>query len=203
MEVGNRIREERERTGMSQEALAREIFVSRQTVSNWETGKTYPDVQSLLLLSNLFGVTVDSLVRGDVEVMEKKLESYEVVRYKLQAGSVLEAVLIVLAVVVAGIVVVQGVRSGTPLDSSPLAVVAIALFVAGLAVAIALERIQRRYDIETVREITAFLDGTDPENIARERRVSNVARAALQLLAGAVAGGVLMAAVVAVVSLFG
>ena len=45
MEVGRRIREERERLGISQENLAREVFVSRQTVSNWETGKTYPDVQ--------------------------------------------------------------------------------------------------------------------------------------------------------------
>ena len=58
MEVGNRIREERERLGVSQEELARRIFVSRQTVSNWETGKTYPDVQSLLLLSGLFEVSV-------------------------------------------------------------------------------------------------------------------------------------------------
>ena len=58
MEVGNRIREERERLGVSQEELARRVFVSRQTVSNWETGKTYPDVQSLLLLSGLFEVSV-------------------------------------------------------------------------------------------------------------------------------------------------
>ena len=65
MEVGTRIREQRESAGISQEELARQIFVSRQTVSNWETGKTYPDVQSLLLLSNLFGVSVDHLVKGD------------------------------------------------------------------------------------------------------------------------------------------
>jgi transcriptional regulator with XRE-family HTH domain len=75
MEVGKRIREERDKLGLSQEDLARRIFVSRQTVSNWETGKTYPDVQSLLLLSNLFGASVDSLVKGDVEAMQEKMEN--------------------------------------------------------------------------------------------------------------------------------
>lgn len=54
---------------MSQEQLADAIFVSRQTISNWETDRTYPDVQSLLLLSNLFEVSVDSLIKGDVEEM--------------------------------------------------------------------------------------------------------------------------------------
>ena len=81
MEVAKRIREERERAGISQEELARQIFVSRQTVSNWETGKTCPDVQSLLLMSNLFDVSVDSLVKGDVETMAKEIENYELERF--------------------------------------------------------------------------------------------------------------------------
>ena len=44
--------------------LAEAIFVSRQTISNWETDRTYPDVQSLLLLSNLFGVSVDDTIES-------------------------------------------------------------------------------------------------------------------------------------------
>lgn len=70
MELAKHIKAHRGRLGMSQEELAEKIFVSRQTISNWETDRTYPDVQSLLLLSNLFDVSIDSLIKGDVEEMK-------------------------------------------------------------------------------------------------------------------------------------
>ena len=73
MEVGSQIREMRKSLSLSQDALAERIYVSRQTISSWENGKTYPDLQSLLLLSNAFDVTVDALIKGDVETMEKKV----------------------------------------------------------------------------------------------------------------------------------
>ena len=80
---------------MSQEQLAEAIFVSRQTISNWETDRTYPDVQSLLLLSNLFGVSVDDLIKGDVEEMKavltneaKKLNGLSVVMMVCGAAAV-------------------------------------------------------------------------------------------------------------------
>ena len=62
MEVGGKIRELRTERGMSQDDLAARVYVSRQTISSWENGKTYPDVQSLLLLSEIFGASVDSLI---------------------------------------------------------------------------------------------------------------------------------------------
>ena len=71
MELAKHIKEQRARLGMSQEALAEAVFVSRQTISNWETDRTYPDVQSLLLLSALFDTTVDKLIKGDVSKMEE------------------------------------------------------------------------------------------------------------------------------------
>ena len=73
MEIGNQIRENRKRLSLSQDALAEKIYVSRQTISSWENNKTYPDIQSLLLLSAVFDVTVDALIKGDVEAMEKKV----------------------------------------------------------------------------------------------------------------------------------
>ena len=54
MELGNQIREHRKAMHLSQDDLAEKILVARQTVSNWENGKNYPDIQSLLLLSELF-----------------------------------------------------------------------------------------------------------------------------------------------------
>ena len=66
MELSDQIKKHRTQIGLSQEELAERIFVSRQTVSSWENDKTYPDVESLLLLSVLFDVTVDELIKGDV-----------------------------------------------------------------------------------------------------------------------------------------
>ncbi|WP_300914433.1 helix-turn-helix transcriptional regulator, partial [Faecalibaculum rodentium] len=53
--------------------MADKIFVTRQTVSNWENSKSYPDIQSLLLLSQLFGVSVDQLIKGDLETMKQEI----------------------------------------------------------------------------------------------------------------------------------
>lgn len=55
MNVGEQIRRGREALGMSQADLADAIWVSRNTVSNWETGATTPDIQSFVLMSALFG----------------------------------------------------------------------------------------------------------------------------------------------------
>ena len=74
MELKESLKEHRGRLGLSQEELAERIFVSRQTISNWETDRTYPDVQSLLLLSELFETSIDELVKGDVATMEKTIK---------------------------------------------------------------------------------------------------------------------------------
>lgn len=69
MDVGSSIRELRQARGFTQEELAAALFVSRQTISHWESGRTTPDAQSLLLMSALFDLTIDELVRGDVETV--------------------------------------------------------------------------------------------------------------------------------------
>ena len=74
MKNGGRIRELRATRGMSQDDLAARVYVSRQTISSWENGKTYPDVQSLLLLSEIFGASVDSLIKGDVNAMNETID---------------------------------------------------------------------------------------------------------------------------------
>ena len=69
MDVGSRIREFRLARGLTQEELAATLYVSRQTISHWESGRAAPDAQSLVMMSALFGVAVDTLVRGGVEAM--------------------------------------------------------------------------------------------------------------------------------------
>ncbi len=72
MEAGTQIKKYRSNMGISQEELAEKVYVSRQTISNWETGKNYPDIHSVLLLSSVFNVSLDQLIKGDVEIMKKK-----------------------------------------------------------------------------------------------------------------------------------
>lgn len=60
--VGARIRCLREAAGMSQGELASRVFVSRQTVINWEKGKTLPDIESVKFLSAAYGITIDALL---------------------------------------------------------------------------------------------------------------------------------------------
>ncbi|WP_054748094.1 helix-turn-helix domain-containing protein [Lentilactobacillus rapi] len=63
----------RKQFGLTQTDVANKIHVSRQTVSHWENGRTYPDIQSLQLLCDLYGVSLDDLVNGDIQSMRGKL----------------------------------------------------------------------------------------------------------------------------------
>ena len=62
MEIGKKLKDARMKSGFTQENVAEKINVSRQTISNWENGKNYPDVNSLVMLSQLFNTSLDILV---------------------------------------------------------------------------------------------------------------------------------------------
>ena len=63
--LGQRIREHRRRAGLSQEALARRMDVSRQAVTKWESGQSAPSTENLFRLAELFGTTVDLLLPSE------------------------------------------------------------------------------------------------------------------------------------------
>ena len=67
MNVSNQIKKFRERDGYSQEFLAEKMFVSRQTISNWENDKSYPDIHKLLIMCQLFKIYLDELVEDDLK----------------------------------------------------------------------------------------------------------------------------------------
>ena len=77
MELGNQIKKYRSELQISQEQLADRIYVSRQTISNWENEKSYPDVNSLILLSEVFQTSIDKLIKGDIEIMKEKINEQE------------------------------------------------------------------------------------------------------------------------------
>lgn len=67
MDFGQKIQNLRKEKGLSQEALASQLNVSRQAVSKWETGEGYPEIDKLLLISELFGVSLDYLMKDQEE----------------------------------------------------------------------------------------------------------------------------------------
>ena len=85
MELGNKIKKFRESIGLSQEELSLRIFVSRQTISNWETNKSYPDIKSLLLLCKLFDVTLDDFIKEDVKEMKEKINEGSLKEFNMLA----------------------------------------------------------------------------------------------------------------------
>lgn len=168
MELPQQLKANRERLGLTQEDVAQRIFVSRQTMSSWETGKTYPDVQSLLLLSNLFGVSIDSLVKGDVETMKETIVKDAVRMERLSIGMV--------GLLLAGVACLVGwdLIWDEPVASVPWLTwgFALGMLLFALCAALAMvcacrvEKLKKDHDLVTFREISAFMDGEDPETIA-------------------------------------
>lgn len=70
MEFGKRIQKHRKVFRISQDDLAEKIFVSRQTISNWENNKSYLDVHSLILLSQVSQISVDELLHGKIKNLQ-------------------------------------------------------------------------------------------------------------------------------------
>ena len=76
MEIEKKLKDVRMQAGLTQEQVAEKIMVSRQTVSNWENGKSLPDIVSIMSLSDLYQISIDELLKGDKrmkEKMEKKI----------------------------------------------------------------------------------------------------------------------------------
>lgn len=68
MDIGSKIRKTRTEAGVTQEQAAEELGVSRQTISNWENGKSYPDIISVLKMSDLYNVSLDYLLKGESQM---------------------------------------------------------------------------------------------------------------------------------------
>ena len=80
MAIGKKLKDARMRSGFTQESVAEKVNVSRQTISNWENEKSYPDIISVIELSNLYSISLDELLKGDEKMMEHLEESTNVVK---------------------------------------------------------------------------------------------------------------------------
>ena len=70
MNFGEQIKQQRKALDMSQEEVAKRLFVTRQTISNWENGKNYPDLSMLVKISDVYQVSIDSLLKEDTKLKE-------------------------------------------------------------------------------------------------------------------------------------
>ena len=97
MNLGNKILKIRKDNKMSQEQFAEILNVTRQTVSNWENGKNYPDIETLIKISDKFNVSLDILLKGDKEMIKD-------INKKIKNNKVLKIVIAVLIVIIIALI---------------------------------------------------------------------------------------------------
>ncbi|TGY89537.1 XRE family transcriptional regulator [Petralouisia muris] len=159
MEVGAQIKKYRSNMGISQEELAEKVYVSRQTVSNWETGKNYPDIHSVLLLSSVFNVSLDQLIKGDVEIMKKEIKETEIKKLNKYGG--IYAVSLILAVISLVPFIVL-------MDWYGLIPWSVVYAIAGYF-AFKTEKVKKENNISTYKEIVAFTEGKRLDEIEEQQ----------------------------------
>ena len=182
MQVGKQIQHYRKEKNLSQDELAEIIFVSRQSISNWERGATYPDLQNLLLLSKVFEVSLDQLVKGDVETMKQIIHDQEFMRY--QKDAVFFTILLI----------------GSPIISIPLILyldgygiaISCLIFTIAMFYALRIEKFKKKHNLRTYRQLVAYEQGRSLSEIeeAEERGKAPYQRILLPLLFGLGVGAI-------------
>ena len=161
MELGKQIKKYRQEAQLSQEELAERIYVSRQTISNWENDKSYPDVNSLVLLSETFQVSLDKLIKGDIDIMKDVIQREEVEKMK-HYGAVYTILLTA--------TVISAVPLFMWLDTWALIPWGI-IFAVAMVFAFKVEKVKKDNDVQTYREIVAFSEGKLLDDIQKQREI--------------------------------
>ena len=159
MEIGKQIKKYRTELGLSQEDFADKIFVTRQSVSNWENDKNYPDINSLVLMAEIFGVSLDSLVKGDIEKMQEEIKK-EDIEYFNKANRRLTLFFIWDFIMLVPLLKLFGIWG---------AVIYGTVFILGFIEAIKVEKQKKKLDIQSYKEISSFLEGKRLDEIEKER----------------------------------
>ncbi len=161
MEIGKQIRKYRTERKLSQDDLADKVYVTRQTISNWENDRNYPDIRSLVLLSNVFGISLDILVKGDLEQMKEEIKAEDIRKFKRDSW--------VYAVMLIGMVVLP-----MPLLYY-LKVWGIVIWLLWTCVSLwwgwRIEKYKKAHDIHTYKEIVAFMDGKRLDELEKNQEI--------------------------------
>ena len=179
MELGKQIKKYRNYMGLSQDALAEKIFVTRQSISNWENDKTYPDINSLIRLSETFDISVDALIKGDAEVIQKIINEDDQKQFTKMSW-IYTGLFFLMLITPIPLVKFLGFW-GMGIWGILAAVTLIYAFT--------VEKKKKELNISTYREISAFLEGKQLDEIeaAREEGKRGYQRFFLAIVAGVVA----------------
>ncbi|MDR2570155.1 MAG: helix-turn-helix domain-containing protein [Oscillospiraceae bacterium] len=96
MSIGEVLKQARSEADLSQEDVAEKVGVSRQTISSWENGRSYPDIASVITLSDTYNVSLDSLMKGDSKMIKHLEESTNVAKSNKQVVATIIAIAIFL-----------------------------------------------------------------------------------------------------------
>ena len=161
MELGKQIKTYRQEANMSQEELAYRVYVSRQTISNWENDKCYPDVKSLILLGKIFHVSLDKLIKGDVDIMKEVIKKEEVEKMNRYG---------VIYTVALGITVVSAVPLFIWLGMWAFIPWGI-IYAVALYWGIKVQKVKKNNGVKTYKEIVAFSEGKLLDDIQKQREI--------------------------------
>ena len=101
MEIGAQIKARRQELNMTQEMLANKLNVGRSTVSNWEIGRNYPDLQLIVSISDVLNLSLDTLLGKESEVVKDIARDTNIRKSQSRKIKILSALLIV--VILAGL----------------------------------------------------------------------------------------------------
>lgn len=155
MELNAQIKKYRTELNLSQEELAEKVYVTRQTISNWENEKSYPDIHSLLLLSSLFNASLDQLIKGDIETMKEIINEQEIKEFN-HYGSIFSLHFLILILSAAPLFMWLKLYALLPLG---------VMFAITMFWALKVEKIKKKNDVQTYKEIVAFCEGKKLDEI--------------------------------------
>ncbi|MCL2227421.1 MAG: helix-turn-helix domain-containing protein [Oscillospiraceae bacterium] len=99
--ISEKLKQARSAAKLSQETVAEKVGVSRQTISNWETGKSYPDIASIVILGDVYEMTLDSLLKDDKALIKHYKDSTDVAKSNRQ---MIFSLILIMAIGVAGLI---------------------------------------------------------------------------------------------------
>ena len=71
MDIGTQIKQLREKNKLTQEAFGEKIYVSRQAVSKWENDRGVPDIENIIMISEIFDISLDELIKGNEKIKDR------------------------------------------------------------------------------------------------------------------------------------
>lgn len=162
MELHSEIKKRRTYLNLSQEELAEKIYVTRQTISNWENNKSYPDVNSLLLLSSAFNISLDQLILGDVKIMREEINKEEQEKFH-RVGKIFTILLLFSIISAVPLIVFLNIIGWI--------IVAIS-FTITMYFGHQVEKSKKNNDIQTYKEIVAFTEGEPLDEIKKAQELA-------------------------------